>query len=69
MVKYCTNSKTLVQRWNEGEDQLKNPKSKHEEDDDDDVWTQSIENCLKSIDMKKEDDAEENYESDEGDYL
>ena len=67
VVKYCTNSKTLVQRWNEGEDQLKNPKSKHE--DDDDVWTQSIENCLKSIDMKKEDDAEENYESDEGDYL
>ena len=31
--------------------------------------TQSIENCLKSIDMKKDDDAEENYESDEGDYL
>ena len=66
MVKYSTYSKTLVQRWNEGENQLKNPKSKH---DDDDVWTQSIENCLKSIDMKKDDDAEENYENDKEDYL
>ena len=35
-----------------------------------DILKQSIENCLKSIDMKEDDDvAEENYESDEGDYL
>ena len=66
VVKYCTISKTLIQTRKEEADQLKNPKSKH---DDDDVWTQSIKNCLKSIDMKKDDDEVENYESDEGDYL
>ena len=66
VVKYCTISKTLIQTRKEEADQLKNPKSKH---DDDDVWTQSIKNCLKSIDMKKDDDEVENDESDEGDYL
>ena len=34
------------------------------------VWGQGLtKNCLKSIDMKKDDDEVENDESDEGDYL
>ena len=54
-VRLVQPSSHLKSIYQKGE-QLRNPEKKH----DDDVWIQSIENCLKSIIQKDDDGNEEN---------
>ena len=62
LEKFVTKSKTFVQKRKKETEKLNSTVIK---------LKQSIANCLESLDLKEDDDddTEENYESDEGDYL